>query len=128
MIRRSRKTLSLMAIKESVDSLPCGVLFAEKDGRIVLINNRMDELLTFCFQKKIYDGKDLLLKLMTEEKVKIVEESPNLIVSVEHKIYLFTEETNHIHGMEVIEIYAKDITLLYKLKHELEEKNKKISA
>ena len=128
MIRRSRKTLSLMAIKESVDSLPCGVLFAEKDGRIVLINNRMDELLTFCFQKKIYDGKDLLLKLMTEEKVKIVEESPNLIVSVEHKIYLFTEETNHIHGMEVIEIYAKDITLLYKLKHELEEKNKKLSA
>ncbi len=44
--REVRTGFSALSIKQSIDSLPAGVMFCEKDGYILLINNQMQRLMT----------------------------------------------------------------------------------
>ncbi len=48
--------ISVLSVKEAVDTLPTGLLFYQQDGSIILINHKMEELMVESTGKILQDG------------------------------------------------------------------------
>ena len=115
---KSRRQLSPISIKESVDHLPCALCFAWENGQPFLKNLKMDELSHLITGEALLNANDFW---------KTVEPQP--IVTLENgQTWNFERVQMEESGRTVYQISGTNITEEARLRRELEEDNLRLNA
>ncbi len=99
----SETHISAASIKESLDSLPAGVCYYLKDGRCILVNERMQEICFSLLGRTLQDGT-VFYAFVQEKPVHAL--SNGTAVSFRHRELIYE-------GAPLHELIADDITELY---------------
>jgi signal transduction histidine kinase len=115
-------------IKESLDRLPVGVSFSDRDGYPYLVNYQIDELSRIIFGRNVLNSLDFFDEGLEGEfkgGVKVVQrEDEKIILNAEGRMW---QIENIYHG-DVVECLTTDITSEYELVREIRENNRKVKA
>ena len=115
---KSRRQLSPISIKESVDHLPCALCFAWENGQPFLKNLKMDELSHLITGEALLNANDFW---------KTVEPQP--IVTLENgQTWSFERVRMEMNRKIVYQITGTNITEEARLRRELEEDNLRLNA
>ena len=122
-MRLRKTTLTRSAIKESIDHLPTGLCFYAENGRILLVNHRMNQL---CH---VILGRDLQNAALVWDDLCSGNIQPDIVpLSMggqpsfrlpDGTVWSFTRTQLQ----DMLQITAADITKLHDLAEELEQKN-----
>lgn len=105
-----------LAIKESIDFLPSGLVIYSEDGSCKLVNNKMNEISLFLTGRSALNGKEL------QEEIQKLGST----VDIDGKKYAFHHRQLEYDGEILLELTADDVTQLYLKLEELREKNEKL--
>lgn len=121
-----------LSIKESLDSLPTGLLFANPNGNPILVNNTMGWLSHRIFSSIIHNARLFWEDIETLEDREDVTISPlehtYLVRLKEGLSYEFSREIVKIDNREYIRIFASNVTETDNLVREIAKNNEKILA
>lgn len=112
---RKRNMLTPGSLKESLDTLPDGVCFFEKDGQPLLVNTQMNRISSELFDTEILNGEQFWTDLRNH--------FPGIVETEDGKIWDFRRKTLKIRRSVVYELTAGDVTEQYRLRRELEKRN-----
>lgn len=128
--QKTRNSLTPGAIKESLDALPDGVCFSDRDGMPLLVNTQMNRLSGELFDSEILNAEHFWT-LLNQKKIRngaILNVEPDVIVRMsDGKVWNFHRGTIQVGRNEVRELIANNITTQYCLNRELEERNRSLS-
>ncbi len=116
-------------VKESLDNLPTGIIFAKENGIILLANKTMYTLYAKLSNEVLRSAHIFWESLYDDSlKAKIIDdgEMPTLIFD-DATVYNFSKTKFILNGQSITQIDAVDITELYNLRLDLVEKNKQIA-
>lgn len=121
----SQKQLSKFAIKEAIDNLDCGIAFFNKNGLVILINQKMIHLVNELMNSDLQNLNELEQALIMPPNQAIIKLEHDEIASYQfsdEKIWLFKKEVIYdLNDSLYTEVIALDITTLEKKKNELEQ-------
>lgn len=129
-LRRKKNMLTPGAIKESLDSLPDGVCFFAKDGQPLLVNKQMQQLSGELFGTEMPAAQDFWEQLVrTAGTVPAdTDADPGITLRTsDGKVWEFRRRIlqTGLPGMQ--EMIACDVTRQYRLRRELEERNRRLT-
>ncbi len=111
------------SIKESLDHLPDGALFAAQNGRVLLVNEAMLRIGRLLQEHRLVNAdafwNDITGGQETDEKVVTL---PDGTAHRFRRVTLATEE------QPLVRITATDLTSLYRLTEELQQRNRELTA
>ena len=114
-LRRRKRELTLMSVKECMDELPVGICFYRDGGLTKLTNLKMESIAQKLTGSSISDAESF------REAVLQSEEAP--VLSFEDgTTYCFVHRTELLDGKKINELIAFDVTEEYRLTQELREK------
>jgi signal transduction histidine kinase len=126
--RYSKTTLTRLSIKESIDKLSSGLCFSNSEGRVILLNRRMNEL------SHAIVGRDLQNALLFWETLcgeEVLDDVVRLS-SGEHPSFRLPDGTVWSFGWEdldgIFQLVATNTTQLQAMIDELKEKNTQLAA
>lgn len=105
---RKNNLLTPGALKESLDTLPDGVCFFEKNGQPLLVNIQMNRISGELFGAEILNGEQFWKDIR--------ENFPEMVQTKDGKIWDFRRKDLVIRKKIIYEIVACDVTEQYKLK------------
>lgn len=124
--------LTANAVKETLDALPDGVCFSEKNGMLLLVNRKMDILCEKLFGMGIMNSKQLIDDIKTKQlknNTELICTEPNVTVKTsDGEIWDFRQREIIVDGSEIIELIAYNITKQYNLNLELKENNSRMDT
>jgi len=122
-IHLHRTSITRTTIKESIDHLPTGLCFYASNGRVMLVNHRMDQLCHDLLGHALQNGAQMWETISGGEMrsgiVRLSMGSHPAFRLSDGTVWTFSQAD--IHG--VFQITAVDTTQLYELTGELEQKN-----
>lgn len=134
MYRIRKNEINAGSIKDAVDSLPVGMAFYRLNGTTVLANRRMYEIArslthtpmrTFLrFEEQLLDPHGPFPRIAD---VLLTSSGETLIEMPDHTVYRFTIREFLSGGELFREMTAVDVTRLYELSVEFEQKNRELS-
>jgi signal transduction histidine kinase len=123
--REIREELSRGSVKYAVDKLHTGVLFCEKNGRILLINEQMQRLMTALCGEGFRDGKQFYERLTHEEVLEGCRQTHLAEKTVfqipDGTVWLFVKAEIFDKKHPYIQLSAADVTEQWKLTKQLQE-------
>ncbi|MFR3009893.1 MAG: hypothetical protein ACLTLZ_08270, partial [Pseudoruminococcus massiliensis] len=129
---RKKNMLTANAVKETLDALPDGVCFSEKNGMLLLVNRKMDILCEKLFGMGIMNSKQLIDDIKTKQlknNTELICTEPNVTVKTsDGEIWDFRQREIIVDGSEIIELIAYNITKQYNLNLELKENNSRMDT
>lgn len=128
-IKKRLSSITPMAVKEAASVLPNGLCFYEETGRVLLLNEKIDQECHDLMNAPLNDGIAFWNGLKKNEA--LVEGGRNgddsLIIQERNgKVVCYTRFLHQLGKKRVFELIGVDITTQYKLKLELEEKNENL--
>lgn len=128
--QKTGNSLTPGAIKESLDALPDGVCFSDRDGLPLLVNTQMNRLSGELFDSEILNAEHFWT-LLNQKKIRngaILNVEPDVIVRMsDGEVWNFHRGTIRVGRRNVCELIANNITTQYCLNRELEERNRSLS-
>ncbi len=112
------KKLGRVSIKEALDNLPDGIVFANKNGIILFANKMMYNL--------YYELSNSVLQNIFSFLESINEKCIDSIFTINDRVYEFDFSVVNINAKDYLVLKAVDITELSKLQEKLLEKNKEL--
>ena len=126
-IRYHRTSLTRSSIKESMDSLPSGLCFSSPDGFVLLANRTMERLCQELTGSDLQDAdafwKQLVQKDPLPKNRRIAFGDTPCFQLKNKEIWTFQKENLASEDRNVFQIFALNISELYHLSEELEQKN-----
>lgn len=117
------------SIKESIDNLPSGICFADKNGLLVLCNRQMYRLSHTLLGKDLQYISELQDAMTGSQKVvEIVSADTNVFRFPSGEVWKFSE--SHItdaDGNGYTQVQAVNVTALYEKEKELEQQNRRLA-
>lgn len=124
--------ISSLSLKEAVEQLPVGLLYADKKDRALISNPAMNQLLYHLNQYHVMDTRILwnnLSKVAVTWNTKVWKTDENLLVRTpSESTWFFTKKDINTKNMNYKQILATDITEEDKLTRMLEERNQQMEA
>lgn len=128
---KKQNMLTPRAIKESLDALPDGVCFFDKDGQPLLINMQMHRINQELFDRGILNVNIFWNKLKNkaiDKNAEVVSTEPTIMVCTrDEKVWDFHKNVLKIGKTKVQELIAYDVTEQYRLSQELKQKNQSLA-
>lgn len=125
--REQKSSITALSIKEAIDALSTGILFCGQDGHIVLINRRMQELMTLLTGASYRNGKefyDRLLKRQLRPGYEADELDGRMVIRVpDGAVWMFTDTILPIAGKDYHQITAADVSEEWKATLQLRRQN-----
>lgn len=115
---RKKDMLTPGSLKESLDTLPDGVCFFERDGQPLLVNTQMNRISSELFGSEILNGEKFWNNLQNN--------FPKLVETKDGRIWDFRRKDLKIRKSIVYELIACDVTEQYHLHQELEKQNQSL--
>lgn len=129
-MRRNRREINEWSVKEAIDDLPVGLLFADASGHIILINRKMDELshlLINRLPRSLSDMTDALLSIPPESQVETMTDVADCYRFKDGRIYRFCRSEPDGEGLSgFVQLAAYDETELYEGNIRLRENNEEL--
>lgn len=130
--RELRHGLSGLSVKEAVDQLPAGILFAQDTGYILLLNLSMQKLLSALSLTAVRDAREILRLLQSGALPDGIERLPIkegiTIKLADGAVWQFVQGAIAINGKHYMELYALDITSHWNLTAQLAMKKTALNA
>lgn len=130
--RELRHGLSGLSVKEAVDQLPAGILFAQDTGYILLLNLSMQKLLSALSLTAVRDAREILRLLQSGALPDGIERLPFkeriTIKLADGAVWQFVQGAIAINGKHYMELYALDITSHWNLTAQLAMKKTALNA
>lgn len=115
---RKKDMLTPGSLKESLDTLPDGVCFFERDGQPLLVNTQMNRISSELFGTEILNGEQFWNDLRNN--------FPEIVETKDGRIWDFRRKDLKIRKSIVYELIACDVTEQYHLHQELEKQNQSL--
>ena len=129
-MRRSKREINEWSVKEAIDDLPVGLLFADADGHIILINRKMAELshmLIDRLPRTLRDMTDALASPPPESHVEVMTDVAGCYRFRDGRIYRFCRSELDGEGLSgYVQLAAHDETELYEGNVRLRENNEEL--
>lgn len=129
-MRRSKREINEWSIKEAIDDLPAGLLFADACGNIILINRKMDELshmLIGIHPRTLDDITDALALPAWESQVEAMTDIADCYRFKNGRIYRFCRNELDSQGLYgYVQLAAHDETEIYESNIRLRENNEEL--
>ena len=118
--KRFRKNaLTAMSIQEATDTLPSGICCYFDSGRVLLVNEVMNEISSYLTGYDALNGHTLWNAVKNKMENGVLKTDSD-------KVYYISRSRLMLNGVELWEMIASDITVEYALNKELSEKNKQL--
>ena len=118
-----KNSLSKDSVKTAVDELHSGILFCKRNGKILLINTRMQRLMIALYGEIFRDGKRFWNKLSTGEVLNGCAatrlEDKTVFILPDDKVWLFTKCYIYVSGTRYVQVSAADVTEQWNLTQRL---------
>ncbi len=115
-------------VKEGIDNLPTGLIFAKTNGVIILANKKMYDIyniITAEIPQNCYVFWDKLYE--ENEHIRVLDDSEKPIIVINDElVYTFSMDKFYLNEQELLQLKAIDITQLHSVNLDLVEKNKKL--
>ncbi|WP_283170059.1 sensor histidine kinase [Curtanaerobium respiraculi] len=115
------------SIKEGIDKLPSGIAFAQMNGMVILVNDRMDLLCHALFERPMQNAGlfwDGLTQGEFGTRARVVEAGKEPLVRLpDATLWRFRRTPAVHHGVRIWEIRAHDVTRSIRLNERLREEN-----
>lgn len=139
----TRRLAEKKAIREAIDSYPGGLVFANSDGKLILVNQQMNKLI------EILTGHTLINVNIAWQELLVIREQngcirldgpwlrpdifggdgSSIIFSYpDEKIWLFRKQLLTDREISTIQVEAADITKLYHMSEELYRNNQRLEG
>ena len=122
-MRLNRITLTRSAIKESIDHLPTGLCFYAENGRVMLVNHRMNRLCHSLLGRDLQDAalmwENLCVGEIQPENLRLTTGSQPSFRLPDGTVWSFSR----VELQDMFQITAVDTTQLHGLAEELAQKN-----
>lgn len=119
-----RSSLSVLSIKNAIDSLHSGVMFGEQDGFILLANAQMQRLMLVISGRVRRNGWFFYQRLEEGEVqpgCRTAELEGQIVCLLpDQTAWMFTKSELHIHHKKYIQLTATDITLRWDMTERLQ--------
>lgn len=129
-LRRSKREINEWSVKEAIDDLPAGLLFADASGRIILINRKMAELshiLTDKLPRTLSEMTDALASPPPESRVETMTDIADCYRFGDGRIYRFCRSEPDGEGLSgYVQLSAHDETEIYEGNVRLRENNEEL--
>lgn len=115
---------SVTAVKESIDSLPVGICFADPYGRVRFQNQIMNSLAEKLNVKPLSSINEFFVELS-----KVCEKTGRpgeYLFNCDGRSYLISHRNVNVNRRKYMEVYAVDMTFENKITTELKVKNRKL--
>ncbi|WP_303857282.1 hypothetical protein [Aminicella lysinilytica] len=127
-INKRRTMLTGDSIKESLDDLPDGICFSTKNGQVLLINAKMNDISGRLFGSVAMNVNECQGKLNRGQLMPgahIISQEPSItVVAHEENVWEIHVRPLDIDQGQVVETLAFDVTDRYELSRELENNNR----
>lgn len=127
---RSKREINEWSVKEAIDDLPLGLLFADADGHIILINRKIAELshlLLDRLPRTLSDMTDALASPPPESQAEAMTDVAECYRFRDGRIYRFCRSELDGEGLSgYIQLAAHDETELYEGNVRLRENNEEL--
>ncbi len=120
------REISVRSIKEAMDTLPSGILFASIDGNILLTNQKMQELMieiTGDVSRDIYHWFSKLRQMGYRSGNLMMTDSEMVIKLSSDEYWHFVRDKLNIDGKDYWQLVAADISEQWNLIRELRNRN-----
>ena len=128
--RRSKREINEWSVKEAIDDLPVGLLFADNSGHIILINRKMAELSHLLIKRlprTLSDMTDALASPPPESRVEAMTDVADCYRFRDGRIYRFGRNELNGEGLfGYVQIDAHDETEIYEGNIRLRENNEEL--
>ena len=129
-MRRSKREINEWSVKEAIDDLPVGLLFADADGHIILINRKMAELshlLIDRLPRTLSDMTDALASPPSESQAEAMTDVADCYRFRDDRIYRFCRSELDGEGLSgYVQLAAHDETEIYEGNVRLRENNEEL--
>lgn len=128
-MRELRSSISGLSAMQAMDSLNTAVLFFKEDGHILLINDRMRELMIRLAGRVLFNGKLFLETFVIPNSVKpgdFGEESGNGLYLHTDGAWLFSVKRNTLGRSTITQLFATDVTEQYEVNLKLQENQQRL--
>ncbi|MBR1693106.1 MAG: hypothetical protein IJ711_10115 [Lachnospiraceae bacterium] len=115
----SRNQISSQSVKEAMDLLPSGVCYYDSTGRILLVNQTMNDIHRSLTGYTVLDGKDFWNRMKAGRDGQIVQ-------TADGRVYSFVRNEIVLDAKPVFELIASDITEEYRLSRQLSDDNERL--
>ena len=123
--KKRQSSITEYSIKEALDAQHSGILFAEKNGSILLVNQQMMTLMNELVGGYLHNADKLwkqLMKLSYRDYHKEEEEQNYCLLETEEKKYWqFVRKSCIFHEREIYQVIATDVTEQEHINRQLEE-------
>lgn len=126
--RRWENMLTPMAPKESLDALPDGICFFAPDGQPLLVNTRMNRICGELFDAELLNAEAFWRRLQNGEgNAQFLRLEPTVLLQTgDGRIWELRCRELTVGRSEVRELTACDVTTLYQLSQELDQRNQSL--
>jgi len=126
LLHYNKNHISKNAIKEGLDYLDGGLCYYNEDGRILLINEYMNNLVEMLPEASIYNGISIwesVKNLNLEQLDYDVTDNIMIVKLQDEKYYKFVLSEKDLEHRKMYEIIATDVTVQEQLNRQLIEEN-----
>lgn len=130
-VKTCRTMISNDSIKESIDHLPSGIGFSEKNGLVLLANDCMERICyeltgsdfqdANAFWRQISDGA------VSKNVQKLQTESVPAYQTADGTVWSLERKQLHCAGKEIFQYTATDTTLLYQMSEKIQKNNEELT-
>lgn len=118
-----KNSLSRDSVKTAVDELHSGILFCKRNGKILLINIRMQRLMIALYGEIFRDGK-AFWKMLSSGKTSndcaaTQLDDKTVFILPDGKVWLFTKCYIYVYGNRYVQVSAADVTEQWNLTRRL---------
>ena len=122
--------LSAVSVKNAIDSLRTGVMFCEKDGFILLVNEKMQQLMIELTEMMHRNGRWFYERLASGKtradcEIKWLEDR-SVCLMLDGSVWNFSATELQIGRKDYFQLTASDITERWRLTEELRSKNSEL--
>lgn len=130
--QKIKENITRLSIKETVDLLPGGILYANRKGELLIVNPTMSRLLTALNIETVINTLSLwenLMGIQDSYNVSVQALDDKLLVRIRNAgSWLFSKNKITVGSREYVQLLAVDITDEDVLNRELEESNNALEA
>jgi len=117
----SHNRITAQSVKEALDLLPSGVCYYDQSGRILLVNQRMNDIHHDLTGHTALNGLEFR-KLLDEKQ----EQGEAIVQMADGRAYSFGRKEIRLAGEPVTELIASDITEEFRLSEKLSRDNERL--
>jgi len=128
-MRELKSSISGLSVMQAIDSLNTAVLFFREDGHILLINDRMREIMIRLGGRVLFNGKHFLETFVIPSSEKpggFGEESGNYLYHHTDGDWLFSVKKDTLGRSPITHLFATDVTEQYKINLKLRDNQQQL--